>query len=125
MLNVLVSSLLFCRAAASTGGTPVGYREFIDSLGIVWKVWNSAPLAGAVVNGESQNGSLTFESMTCCLRRLTPPPDNWDQLSLEQLEQLCTQAVEVRRPTSSGDTSESAPEPNDALRAPNERLRNH
>src|SRR5437762_11929727 len=124
MLNPLVSALRFWPHRREEG-TPVGYREFIDSLGIVWKVWNAVPLAGAVLTGEMTNGGLTFESMTCRLRRLTPFPDNWEQLPTERLEQLCTQAVEVRHPTSDADTMASAPEPNDTLRAWNERIRNH
>jgi hypothetical protein len=91
----------------------MGYREFIDSVGVVWKVWNTVPLAGAVLGGEMQNGWLTFESMACSLRRLAPVPDDWQLLSAEKLEALCTTAAEVRPPTLSGDVPLGAAEPND------------
>lgn len=91
----------------------MGYREFIDSVGMVWKVWNTVPLAGAVLGSEMQNGWLTFESMTCSLRRLTPVPDDWQLLSADKLEVLCTKAAEVRFPTVSG-LPLDAVEPNDA-----------
>ncbi|HEY2376746.1 MAG TPA: hypothetical protein VGH98_12285 [Gemmatimonadaceae bacterium] len=87
----------------------MGYREFVDSLGIVWKVWNNVPLAGAALRGEMRNGWLTFESMTGCLRRLAPVPDHWELLSAEQLEPLCSRASEVRRSSGSGDALDSAP----------------
>jgi hypothetical protein len=77
----------------------MGYREFMDSLGMMWKVWNTVPLAGAVLHGELKEGWLTFESMGSRLRRLAPVPSDWEQLSTEQLEQLCAQASEVRRAT--------------------------
>jgi hypothetical protein len=80
-------------------GAPMGYREFIDSLGVMWKVWNTVPLAGAVLHGEMKDGWLTFESMASCLRRLAPVPSDWEQLSSEQLERLCAAASEVRRAT--------------------------
>jgi hypothetical protein len=91
----------------------MGYREFIDSVGMVWKVWNTVPVAGAVLGSEMQKGWLTFESMTCSLRRLTPVPDDWQLLSAEKLEALCTKASEVRPPTVSGDAPMDAAEPND------------
>jgi hypothetical protein len=82
----------------------MGYREFIDSLGMTWKVWNTVPLAGAVLRGELKDGWLTFESMTSCLRRLGPVPANWEQLTAEDLESLCARAAEVRRATPAGGT---------------------
>ena len=36
------------------------YREFIDSLGSSWKVWNTVPLAGAVLTGELKDAWLTL-----------------------------------------------------------------
>ena len=91
----------------------MGYREFIDSVGVVWKVWNTVPLAGAVLGGEMQNGWLTFQSMTCSLRRLAPVPDDWQHLSAEKLEALCTRAAEIRPPTLSSDVPIDAAEHND------------
>jgi hypothetical protein len=87
----------------------MGYREFVDSLGVVWKVWNTVPLKGAVLAGEMKDGWLTFESMAACLRRLAPVPENWELLSVEQLERLCAQAAEVRRSS----RGQGTPLPND------------
>ena len=94
----------------------MGYREFIDSLGMMWKVWNTTPLAGAVLQGEMKDGWLTFESMESRLCRLAPVPTNWEQLSTEQLEQLCAQASEVRRATTASPTfvHNDAPAPSDS-----------
>jgi hypothetical protein len=103
----------------------MGYREFIDSVGVVWKVWNTVPLAGAVLAGEMQNGWLTFESMTCSLRRLAPVPDDWQLLSAEKLEALCTKAAAVRPATLSGEVPMDAVEPNDVPRAWNASNRNY
>ena len=72
----------------------MGYREFIDSLGISWKVWNTAPVVGAVLTGEMRHGWLTFQSITS-RRRLAPVPTEWEQLTAEQLEQLCRGAFET------------------------------
>ena len=77
----------------------MAFREFVDSLGTSWKVWNNVPLASAMLTGEMKHGWLTFESNTRCVRRLAPVPEGWEQLSTEQLEQLCARAVEVRSAT--------------------------
>jgi len=74
----------------------MAFREFVDSLGTSWKVWNNVPLASAMLTGEMKHGWLTFESMTHCVRRLAPVPADWERLSTEQLEQLCARAVQVR-----------------------------
>jgi hypothetical protein len=87
------------RLSGALRGGLMGYREFIDSLGMMWKVWNTIPLAGAVLHGEMKDGWLTFESTGSRLRRLAPVPTDWEQLSTEQLEQLCAQAAEIRRAT--------------------------
>src|SRR5690348_13754197 len=100
ILNFVVFALRWSGHAAR--GVLMGYREFIDSLSTVWKVWNTVPLAGAVLHGELKDGWLTFESVAACLRRLAPVPANWEQLSAEQLERLCGQAAEVRRLTPIG-----------------------
>ena len=73
----------------------MAFREFVDSLGTSWRVWNNVPLASAMLTGEMKHGWLTFESTTRCVRRLAPVPENWEQLSADQLEQLCDRAAEV------------------------------
>ena len=66
---------------------------------MMWKVWNTVPLAGAVLHGDMKDGWLTFASMGSCPRRLAPVPAHWERLPAEELEQLCAQAGEVRRAT--------------------------
>jgi hypothetical protein len=83
----------------------MGYREFIDSLGVSWKVWNTVPIAGAVLAGDMRNGWLTFESTTASMRRLAPVPDSWEQLTTEQLERLCATAADVRQPNAARHSS--------------------
>jgi hypothetical protein len=70
-------------------------------------------MAGAVLTSEMKDGWLTFESVASRLRRLAPVPENWDQLSGEQLEQLCNQASEVRHAAPRADTRAEISEPND------------
>ena len=103
----------------------MGYREFIDSLGIVWKVWNTTPLAGAVLTGEMKNGWLTFESTTFSHRRLAPVPHEWDRLPAEQLEQLCNEAAEVRQATLGVEATVDARIPNEPPHTKEESNPNH
>jgi|GEM_PF-6102620 hypothetical protein len=106
---LVVSALRCSRSTRTSGGVVMGYREFIDSLGMTWKVWNTVPLAGAVLTGELKDGWLTFESLTSCLRRLGPVPANWEALTPDDLERLCAQAAEIRRATPVGGTRIDVP----------------
>jgi hypothetical protein len=94
----------------------MGYREFVDSRAIVWKVWSTVPVAGAVLTPAMKSGWLTFESRTRSLRRLAPVPDDWEQLSAEQLEHLCAEAAEVRQTVSGTGGTVDGPTPNDSAR---------
>jgi hypothetical protein len=89
-------------------------REFVDSSGVKWRVWNTRPSRGEMLSGEFEHGWLTFQS-DVSLRRCTPIPPNWETAPPERLEQLCRAATETRRPSpSSGrgvvDDEESAPD---------------
>ncbi|MFN2563681.1 MAG: hypothetical protein ABR499_01550 [Gemmatimonadaceae bacterium] len=89
-------------------------REFVDSSGVKWRVWNTRPSRGEMLSGEFEHGWLTFESATS-LRRCTPIPRDWESASLEQLELMCRAATETRRQSPSGGTpavggGESTPE---------------
>jgi hypothetical protein len=75
-------------------------REFIDSRGVKWRVWNTRPSRGEMLSGEYEHGWLTFESATS-LRRCTPIPEGWKTASSDRLEQLCRTATETRRPSPS------------------------
>jgi hypothetical protein len=76
-------------------------REFIDSKGVKWRVWNTRPSRGEMLSGEFEHGWLTFES-AFSLRRCTPIPPGWETAPPERLEQLCRMATETRRTSPSG-----------------------
>jgi hypothetical protein len=71
-------------------------REFVDSSGVKWRVWNTRPSRGEMLSGEFEHGWLTFESATS-LRRCTPIPPDWESASIERLEMMCRGATETRR----------------------------
>jgi hypothetical protein len=69
-------------------------REFVDSRGVAWRVWNTA--GSHMLKAEFASGWLTFESSSS-LRRLAPIPAGWETVAVAQLERLCGQASETRR----------------------------
>jgi hypothetical protein len=75
-------------------------REFRDSLGVAWRVWNTIPRADAVYDERLRSGWLTFESVST-RKRLAPIPNGWDEAPTDRLEFMC-RAAEVVRRTSSG-----------------------
>lgn len=75
-------------------------REFEDASGLAWRVWNTVPTSGAVINNPGfEKGWLTFESETGMLRRLAPVPPGWEGLPSDRLELLLRNAAEVPRHT--------------------------
>jgi hypothetical protein len=78
-------------------------REFIDSEGVTWRVWNTRPSRGEMLSGEYEHGWLTFESASS-LRRCTPIPRGWETASPEELERLCLASPETRRSSPSRGT---------------------
>jgi hypothetical protein len=74
-------------------------REFEDAAGMAWRVWNTVPVSGAVINPGFEKGWLTFESEMGSLRRLAPVPAGWEELSTERLELLLRNSTEVPRHT--------------------------
>jgi hypothetical protein len=54
-------------------------REFADSKGVSWRVWNTTPSRAAMYADELREGWLTFESGTE-LRRLAPIPGSWEEV---------------------------------------------
>lgn len=76
-------------------------REFVDSHGVTWRVWNTRPSRGEMLSGEFEHGWLTFESRTS-VRRCTPIPPGWETASPERLESLCRTSPESRRSQSGG-----------------------
>jgi hypothetical protein len=84
------------------GKAPVmAVREFVDSRGVKWRVWNTRPSRGEMLSGEYGHGWLTFESDTS-VRRCTPIPRGWETASAHLLESLCLQSPESRRSPGSG-----------------------
>ena len=74
-------------------------RVFKDGNGESWRVWNTVPISGAVINPGFDKGWLTFESASGALRRLAPVPDGWEDFSSERLDLLCRAATNVPRHT--------------------------
>jgi hypothetical protein len=83
-------------------------REFVDSDGVTWRVWNTRPSRGEMLSGEYEHGWLTFESGTT-VRRCTPIPPGWETASPQLLESLCRTSPESRRSPVGG--TRVAPDP--------------
>jgi len=79
-------------------------REFTDSKGIEWRVWDVTPQHMHPVTraedymGNLQDGWLVFESAEEKRRLGAPYPANWPSFSLTRLEELCAGARPVKRP---------------------------
>jgi len=84
-------------------------REFVDSQGRAWRVWNTVPSERSALAAGYAEGWLTFETESD-LRRLTPIPMGWELMPDESLEALCTRAVAVVRRTRSSPGQERPPE---------------
>ncbi len=74
----------------------VPIREFTDSTGTTWRVWNTTPRADAVFDESLRGGWLTFESATI-RKRLVPIPRGWEEAPPERLDLMCRVAEVVRR----------------------------
>ena len=77
-------------------------REFTDSAGIAWRVWDTRPTTAAVRDAYL-DGWLTFEQQAPLGRaprkRLVPIPDGWEDLREDDLRRLCLKAkAETPRP---------------------------
>ena len=71
-------------------------REFTDSQGVKWRVWQTYPVRGAAHPPQLRDGWLTFECAEC-RKRLAPIPDGWEQVPESHLESLLQSAEEFRR----------------------------
>jgi hypothetical protein len=71
-------------------------REFIDSAGEHWLVWDTRPTTRAWLDPSFETGWLTF-GCGSQLRRLAPTPDGWETLPDRELERLCRSATPVER----------------------------
>lgn len=87
-------------------------REFTDSKGVVWRVWDVTPahLHPATRAEEYMEpyagGWLAFESPFEKRRFLAPYPARWAEYDLVKLEQLCRAAQPVTRKRKDTPTSE-------------------
>jgi hypothetical protein len=91
----------------------MAYREYTDSTGVPWRVWNTSPVPGAVFSSVMRDGWLTFE----CdgeRRRLAPVPSGWEDLPTRELERLCKEASTAPRFTPSQGMSSPESEDRDA-----------
>ena len=71
-------------------------REFTDSAGMVWRVWETVPRVGGAYDESLRHGWLTFESAAGTRKRLAPIPRDWDKAPDERLELMCRIAEEGR-----------------------------
>ena len=81
-------------------------REFVDSNGVSWRVWNTVPSSRTTLSGEFERGWLTFES-AADLKRLAPVPPHWEESPPDRLELMCRAASEVPRRTRTAGESEA------------------
>jgi hypothetical protein len=98
----------------------MAHREFVDSHGKQWEVWSVRPEYAerrrrtpaedipaverreraefrVPLGGQWADGWLCFES-GAEKRRLAPVPDDWAEMSPDELEKLCESATPTRFP---------------------------
>src|SRR5687767_4628703 len=95
-------------------------RDFIDSAGERWLVWETRPTTRVRLDPAFETGWLTFESGHR-LRRLAPTPPDWAALDQSELERLCDRATPVARrrtpPSAMDATLDTPPTRRDELRS--------
>lgn len=77
---------------------PMAYREFRDSAGAPWTVWDTTPSRPDGMDARWRDGWLTFQS-GATRRRLAPIPNNWTEASESRLELMCKAAEPSKRET--------------------------
>ncbi|HKW46327.1 MAG TPA: hypothetical protein VJN70_02750 [Gemmatimonadaceae bacterium] len=85
----------------------MAYREFQDSAGVSWTVWDTHPSRPDAINPDLRLGWLTFQSERT-RRRLAPIPPGWSDASASRLELLCKAAEPSRRETPANGIDESS-----------------
>ena len=76
----------------------MAYREFRDSGGTDWMVWDTVPSRPEGLDPQIRDGWLTFECAEG-RRRLAPPPKNWETVAESRLELMCRAAEAISRTT--------------------------
>lgn len=74
----------------------MGYREFTDSAGVSWQVWDTRPDRTVNVRAPYAAGWLSFECETE-RRRLQPIPDGWAEASDDEIARWLHDAECIRR----------------------------
>ena len=75
----------------------LAYREFADDEGVLWRVWDTHPLAADTLRSVLPTyaaGWLTFES-NGARKRLAPIPPEWESASEDLLTHWCARASAV------------------------------
>jgi hypothetical protein len=72
-------------------------REFTDSAGAAWRVWDTIPRRAAGYEERLKGGWLRFQNTAGSRRRLAPIPHDWEHASVDRLELMCRVAAEVPR----------------------------
>jgi hypothetical protein len=94
----------------------MAHRQFNDSAGVTWRVWENDPTAfpadwedrAAQLHAEFLGGWLTFASSSET-RRVAPVPLGWEELSAEKLEMLCRGGKRTRESGDGTGRSSDAP----------------
>ena len=108
----------------TTAAVEEGVRDFVDTEGRTWQVWEvppeqlSARSRPGAYAGDYESGWLAFESADGSERRRLPHyPRNWRELGRGEIERLCRDArLVTRRRRGNGEAGGSgapAPEEND------------
>jgi hypothetical protein len=84
-------------------------RNFTDSQGTAWRVWNVIPQYAAVRDEDVmtpglQGGWLCFDSGNE-KRRLSPIPEDWESAGRDALEAYCRRAAAVQQRATAGGTA--------------------
>lgn len=83
-------------------------REFTDSDGKRWTVWNTVPDLLKGVSADLQSGWLTFESGSD-RRRFAPIPPDWEESSVAALQSYCQRARRASGEMKLRDIDQGAP----------------
>jgi hypothetical protein len=84
-------------AAEAAATERAAHRTFTDEHGVTWDVYAVYPEAelSSKLRGAFQRGWLCFDSGPE-IRRLSPIPENWQELAAKELEQLAGRAERAR-----------------------------
>ena len=75
-------------------------RQFTDSNGVTWRIWNVDPTTPHIPKVRQRRKSQPVNGWLVCesdkeRRRLSPVPEDWEQCDVATLEQYCQRAERV------------------------------